>query len=115
MPVGDGRWCYGRQWFPERGESVADLTPERCVDLIRTAVGVPDLPVQVLPLTVLGVGHELAEGPSGYGLGSDGAVLVRPDGHVAWRAATSARAADRLQAALDLALARPAAGGVRAA
>ena len=26
-PSGDGRWCYGRQWFPERGESAADLTP----------------------------------------------------------------------------------------
>jgi 2-polyprenyl-6-methoxyphenol hydroxylase-like FAD-dependent oxidoreductase len=55
VPVGDGRWCYGRQWHPERGESAADLTPSRSVELIRTAVGVADLDVQVmarLPFTM---------------------------------------------------------------
>ncbi len=37
-----------------------------------------------------------------YGLGSDGAVLVRPDGHVAWRSAGASQApAADLQKALD--------------
>ncbi len=54
------------------------------------------------PLTVLDVGQ-------------DGAVLVRPDGHVAWRAATADRPEAQLRAALDLALGRTAAVGRRAA
>ena len=281
LPVGDGRWCYARQWFPERGESPADLTPERCAELIRAAVGVPDLEVRVLarlpftmaaeladsfragngflvgdaahrmtpvggvgmntaiaaghnlgwklawvargragaalldsyteerrpvgeyrarrslqmggppevdplgadlgvryassvlaetagdpqpggraphawvtvdgrrrstldlfdgrltllvgrrgaawraaadrlrgdlPLTVLGLGRELGDGPlRGYGLDPDGAVLVRPDGYVAWQAATSERAVARLRAALDVTLGRARAGGLLAA
>ncbi|WP_216215664.1 FAD-dependent monooxygenase [Amycolatopsis aidingensis] len=32
---------------PAKGESPEDFTPERCVQLIRAAVGVPDLPVSV--------------------------------------------------------------------
>ena len=40
-----------------------------------------------------------------YGLGPDGAVLVRPDGHVAWRShGTSAQAASVLRGALDAGL-----------
>ena len=49
------------------------------------------------------------------GAAQAGAVLVRPDGHVAWRAATADRPEAQLQAALDLALGRAAAvraGGV---
>jgi putative polyketide hydroxylase len=45
-----------------------------------------------------------------YGVADDGAVLVRPDGHVAWRSAASADAPrDVLQAALDGVLGRAAA------
>ncbi|MCW5738047.1 MAG: hypothetical protein KIS73_28250, partial [Enhydrobacter sp.] len=37
-----------------------------------------------------------------YGIGDDGAVLVRPDGHVGWRSASAARDAGRtLGAALS--------------
>jgi 2-polyprenyl-6-methoxyphenol hydroxylase-like FAD-dependent oxidoreductase len=61
VPVGDGRWCYGRQWFPERGESAADLTPSRCVELIRAAVGVPDLDVQVMARLPFTMTAELAD------------------------------------------------------
>ena len=53
---GDDRWGYARQWFPERGESPADFTPERCLRLIRTAVGQP-VDVQLLtymPFTMVG-------------------------------------------------------------
>ena len=45
-----------RQWFPERGESPADFTPDRCIDLIRTAVGDPALDVRLLtrmPFTMI--------------------------------------------------------------
>lgn len=48
-----------------------------------------------MPLSCYSVGPEgdlLDEGgawPGLYGVGADGAVLVRPDGHVAWRAATA--------------------------
>ena len=41
-------------------------------------------------------------------------MLVRPDGHVAWRAATADRPEAQLRAALDLALGR-APAAVRAA
>ena len=34
--VSDNRWFYARQCFPERWESPADFTPDRCTELIRT-------------------------------------------------------------------------------
>lgn len=40
---GAGRWVYARQWFPERGETLADFSPARWADLIRAATGAPDL------------------------------------------------------------------------
>lgn len=46
--LGHDRWGYLRQWYPERGESPADFTPQRCVDLIRTAVGHPAVAVRLL-------------------------------------------------------------------
>jgi putative polyketide hydroxylase len=60
----------------------------------------------------IGAGHA-ARDPNGdflttYGLEPDGAVLVRPDGHVAWRAASGAEddAAERLADVLATLLAR---------
>ncbi|MEJ3750558.1 FAD-dependent monooxygenase [Actinomycetes bacterium KLBMP 9797] len=35
-------------YHPERGEQPSDFTPERCVTLVRAAVGVPDLAVEIL-------------------------------------------------------------------
>jgi hypothetical protein len=46
--ISDNRWGFARQWFPERGESSTDFTPERCTDLIRTAVGDPTVDVRLL-------------------------------------------------------------------
>jgi hypothetical protein len=54
--AGEDRWGYARQWFPERGESPADFTPQHCRQLIRTAVGRP-VDVQLLthlPFTMVG-------------------------------------------------------------
>ncbi len=64
-----------------------------------------------LPLTVLGFGRDLPD-PDGslalrYGVGARGAVLVRPDGFVAWRA--SSPSGDRVEvlgSAVDLATGR---------
>jgi 2-polyprenyl-6-methoxyphenol hydroxylase-like FAD-dependent oxidoreductase len=42
--AGDGRWALRCPEFP-------DVTPERCVGLVRTAAGVPDLPVEVLAIS----------------------------------------------------------------
>ena len=61
VPAGEGRWCYGRQWFPERGESAADLTPSACEALIRAAVGVPDLDAAVLARLPFTMAAELAD------------------------------------------------------
>jgi 2-polyprenyl-6-methoxyphenol hydroxylase-like FAD-dependent oxidoreductase len=48
VPNGAGdRWLYGRRWAPER-ERLADYTDERLTGLIRSAAGVPDLPVKVV-------------------------------------------------------------------
>ena len=48
VPTGrDDRWVLGMQWDP-RSESFADYTPERCIELIRAATGVPDLEIEVL-------------------------------------------------------------------
>jgi len=46
--VGDDRWFYARQWFPERGQSPAEFTPQRCTELIRTAIGNPTVEVRLL-------------------------------------------------------------------
>jgi putative polyketide hydroxylase len=48
VPNGAGdRWLYGRQWAPDR-ERLSDYDDERLTGLIRTAAGVPDLPVTVV-------------------------------------------------------------------
>src|SRR5262249_25519559 len=41
-----------------------------------------------------------------YGLDEDGAVLVRPDGHVAWRSATGPKAPAELRDAVECIVAR---------
>ncbi|MFI0411619.1 FAD-dependent oxidoreductase [Actinomadura sp. 3N508] len=43
----DRRWVINVSYFPERGQSAADFTHDRCVELVRAAVGVPDLPLKI--------------------------------------------------------------------
>ncbi|MBV9690000.1 MAG: FAD-dependent monooxygenase [Ktedonobacteraceae bacterium] len=43
------RWFFGTPIHPERGERREDMTDERCIELIRIAVGMPDLEVKILP------------------------------------------------------------------
>jgi len=45
---GTDRWLVLHPFQPARGERPEDFTPERCVDLARRAVGIPDLSVEVI-------------------------------------------------------------------
>jgi putative polyketide hydroxylase len=44
---GDQRWLFLGPYSPERGETLADYTPERCARMVRQAVGIDDFPVQI--------------------------------------------------------------------
>jgi tetracenomycin A2 monooxygenase-dioxygenase len=41
-------WLAAPLYFPERGESPEDFTDERCVEIVRTASGVPDMKVEIV-------------------------------------------------------------------
>ena len=41
------RWIRGVPWHPEQGERLEDFDQNRCTALIRSAAGVPDLPVKI--------------------------------------------------------------------
>ncbi|MER7569848.1 FAD-dependent oxidoreductase [Streptomyces sp. NPDC097941] len=43
----DRKWVINVSFFPDKGQSAEDFTPERCVELVRAAVGVPDLPLTI--------------------------------------------------------------------
>lgn len=40
------RWLLGVNYYPERGQSPEDFTPERCLELVHIATGMPDLDVE---------------------------------------------------------------------
>ncbi|MEY9966777.1 putative polyketide hydroxylase [Streptacidiphilus sp. MAP12-16] len=40
-------WVFHAPWYPDRGETLEDFTDDRCVALIRTATGVPDLELEI--------------------------------------------------------------------
>ncbi|MDQ2906605.1 MAG: FAD-dependent monooxygenase [Chloroflexota bacterium] len=42
------RWLFNIAYEPEKGETPEDYTAERCIAIVRKAVGVPDLDVEVL-------------------------------------------------------------------
>ncbi|MFJ8200398.1 FAD-dependent oxidoreductase [Streptomyces sp. NPDC096152] len=43
----DRRWVINVSFFPDRGQSAEDFTEERCIELVRAAVGVPGLPLKI--------------------------------------------------------------------
>lgn len=48
IPAADDRWVFHiTSYRPAQGQTPADYPPERCRDLIRTAVGIPDLDLTV--------------------------------------------------------------------
>jgi putative polyketide hydroxylase len=42
------RWVFTVRGDPEKGECIEYFSPERCVALVRSAIGIPDLDVQIL-------------------------------------------------------------------
>ncbi len=44
---GGNQWKFNAFYHPDRGQIPEDFTPERCLQLIRTAVGVPELAVEL--------------------------------------------------------------------
>ena len=80
--VSDDRWFYARQWFPDRGESPADFTPDRCTDLIRTAIGDPAVDVRLLtrmPFTMVAEVAATFRAGNGFVVG-DAAHRMTPAG-----------------------------------
>ncbi|MFJ6410424.1 FAD-dependent monooxygenase [Streptomyces hydrogenans] len=60
---GERRWVFSMPYRPEDGETLADFDDERCVALVREAIGVPDLEVTIVPQLSDGtkvLGYELA-------------------------------------------------------
>jgi putative polyketide hydroxylase len=50
VPLGRrGRWMLGVPFQADQGESIDDFTERRCVELARTAVGLPDLELTLVP------------------------------------------------------------------
>jgi putative polyketide hydroxylase len=59
---GRERWVLHVSFDPDEGESAADFTPERCRDLVaRAALGVPELPVEILSVLPWRVAARLAD------------------------------------------------------
>lgn len=54
-------WRFSAHYEPARGERSDDFTAERCVALIRTAVGVPDLPVEIVARDPWSISAHVAE------------------------------------------------------
>ncbi|MFJ1760855.1 FAD-dependent oxidoreductase [Amycolatopsis sp. NPDC088138] len=50
VPLGRlGRWMLGVPFQADQGESLDDFTEQRCAELARTAVGIPDLDLTLVP------------------------------------------------------------------
>lgn len=45
---GEREWIFHTAYHPDAGQTVEDFTPERCRELVRAAIGVPDLDVEVV-------------------------------------------------------------------
>ncbi|HEV7506258.1 MAG TPA: FAD-dependent monooxygenase [Thermoanaerobaculia bacterium] len=59
---GHDRWVLHVPYDPARGETAEDFTPERCRDVVaRAAIGVPDLPVEILSVLPWRVTARLAD------------------------------------------------------
>lgn len=56
----DDRWVYAREWQPERGEILAEWTPQRCVELLRAATGLTDLLPDILGVLPFVMGGHVA-------------------------------------------------------
>jgi putative polyketide hydroxylase len=57
----DGRWILGKEWHPEHGERFEDYDRKRCITLVRTAVGEPDLDVELLGVQSFAFAAQIAQ------------------------------------------------------
>ncbi|OIV36292.1 protein RdmE [Mangrovactinospora gilvigrisea] len=55
-----GSYGVGVNYYPERGQSEADFTPERCVELVRIATGVPGLDPVIVDHADFTIAHRTA-------------------------------------------------------
>ncbi|GAB3502751.1 FAD-dependent oxidoreductase [Amycolatopsis cihanbeyliensis] len=80
--VVDDKLALHVSYRPDRGETVAEFTPQRCVELARAAAGIPDLavePLDVLPWqTTAAVARRFADGR--VFLAGDAAHVMPPSG-----------------------------------
>lgn len=44
------KWCFNFSYFPEKGESPEDFTPEVCLEKVQKAIGTDELPVEILSI-----------------------------------------------------------------
>jgi putative polyketide hydroxylase len=58
---GSKRWVLHIAYDPAKGQSPADFTPERCRELIRVAIGIPDIAVDVLSILPWQVAASVAD------------------------------------------------------
>lgn len=76
------RWLFNAEYDPSNGASPADFTPERCLQLVRGAVGIPDLDVKILSVLPWEASARIAE-PFQVGrvfLAGDAAHVMPPAG-----------------------------------
>ena len=71
---------YGEQWILLAGEGEGGAAWVAAAESVARRLGVP------LHAHRFGVDLDGSEGAAAHGIGADGALLVRPDGFVAWRA-----------------------------
>lgn len=58
---GGNRWRFMAFYYPADGERPEDFTPERCVQVVRAAVGVPDLAVELYRIAPWNDAAQVAE------------------------------------------------------
>lgn len=57
----DDRWAFGTEWHPERGEKLEDYDTQRCIHLIQTAAGIPDLDVKLIGVQAFTFAAQVAQ------------------------------------------------------
>jgi 2-polyprenyl-6-methoxyphenol hydroxylase-like FAD-dependent oxidoreductase len=55
------RWGLGVPFHPDHGERLEEFTEERFTEIIRTAIGLPDLPVEILTISAWNLEAAVAE------------------------------------------------------
>jgi putative polyketide hydroxylase len=62
VPAGHGdRWICGLPWHPELGERSGDYDYQRSTNLVRSAAGIPDLPVTIIEVRVFNMAAAIAD------------------------------------------------------